>query len=264
MKEEMYEKIEAYLGGNLTSEEQIQFELKMSEDPELAKEVKLSNQINHHLNTELWLDDAIEDNETKQDLENFIGSDEAIALRLKLAQVGENYQETTPSSKLKYIISGIAAVFILGLFVTQFWNQKVDTQLLYDTYYTEMDLPSLVKRGSRNERLDKGIIAFKTKNYQSAITHFEDYMKKTGGNDPLPYAFIGFSYLEMNEIDKALLNFDQLLNSNSIDSSKALWYKSLAYLKVGKVEESKKMLAKIISDSLNFNYQKAHEVLSDY
>lgn len=261
MKEELYEQIEAYLGGDMSSEEQIQFELKMSKDPILAQEVRLSNQVNHHLNEQSWLHEEFKNNEAKKELEEFMRSDEAAELKLKLEKVGEKYQENVGSSNLKYILGAVAAILVVVLLSTQFWRTSPSNTQLYQKYYTEMDLPSLVKRGSENEALTKGIVAFKTKKYNDAISNFKSYMASTKGKDPLPYAYIGFSHLELNQLDKALTNFDSLLYSNTIDSSRGLWYKSLAYLKNGKIEEAKKVLNEILKDSLNFNFNKAKKIM---
>ncbi|WP_299243867.1 hypothetical protein [uncultured Aquimarina sp.] len=260
MDEDIYKKIEAYLGGDMTSEEQKQFELMMSKDIELQKAVKLSNEINHHLHEESWLSlEKSENKQAKNDIEDYIKSNEANEIKSKISLAGKRYKKSQYGLRRRLLIVSIAGVFVITLVSTVFFNQNSSTTNLYSKYYTENDLPSIVKRGSQNELLNKGIIAFKARKYEKAITFFEDYLKEN--NDPLLYSYIGISYLELDKTKEALSSFDKLLYSSSLDKSKALWYKSLLYLKMNDTVELKKTLSNIISDSTNFNYNKAKELL---
>ncbi len=264
MDEEIYHKIEAYLGGDMEPEQREQFEDRMTKDIELQKEVRLFNEINHHLNTKTWLNIENQNNKSKEQLEDYIKSEEAIVLKNTLQRASERFKNSNSNaSKKRYFIGAIAAIFIIGLISTIFWNQSPNANLLYDEYYTEEDLPSVVKRGSKEEQLTQGIIAFKSNDYEKSLFSFENYLKETQDNDPLIYAYIGFLHLEMGETNKAILSFDILLGSDSIDRSKALWYKSLAYLKANRLKESKEVLEIIMNDSLNFNYKKAVQLYKE-
>ena len=98
MEENIYEKIEAYLGGSMTPEEKEQFEEMMSQNPELQKEVQLTNEINHHLNENTWLnlEDTIAKRE-RQELDNYVNSNEAKAIKLKLKRATEKYKKNNNS-----------------------------------------------------------------------------------------------------------------------------------------------------------------------
>lgn len=260
MDEEIYKKIEAYLGGDMTSEEQEQFELMMSKDMELKKEVNLANEINHHLNKESWLSlKGTKNKQARNDIEDYIKSNEATEIKSSISAAGKRYKKSQYSLRRRIFIISIAGIFTIVLLSTIFLNQNSSTTDLYSKYYTENDLPSIVKRGSQNEFLNNGIIAFKAKKYEKAITFFEDYLKEN--SDPLIYSYIGISYLELDKTKDALSSFDKLLHSVSLDKSKALWYKSLIYLRMNDKVELKKTLSSIISDSTNFNYNKAKELL---
>jgi len=261
MEEEIYKKIETYLGGDMSSDEVKEFELRMSKDINIQKEVKLANEINHHLNDESWLPaKGFKDRKIRQDLEDYIKSAEANEVKSKLLKANQRYKRPKTTLKSKSWLVAIAAVFIIGLCTTVYFNQNPSKDL-YAQYYAEKDLPSLVKRGAENELMNNGIVAFKAKEYEKAISFFEDYEEKT--KDPLLYSYIGFSHLELHNINEALVNFDKLLNSNSLDKSRALWYKSLVYLKMDQSDELMKLLLEITNDSTNFNYKKAKKLLVD-
>ncbi len=257
--ENTYLKIEAYLGGDMTPEEQAQFETMIAQDSELQKEVELSNQINHYLNDEAWLaNDKTKNSKAKQELEDYIKSDEAAQIKSKIQLAGNTYKEVkNKSSKIQYFIGAIAAVFIVGLLVTSLVFNKTNNDDLYAAYYSTDDLPSLVKRGVDNNELNSAIIEFKNKDYEKAIHSFQEYQDKSQEDEPLLNAYIGFSYLELDMPEEALKNFDILLNSDIIDSSKALWYKSLVYMKIGDTKNLKSTLSTIISNPENFNHKKA-------
>ncbi len=265
MEESVYQKIEAYLGGDMAPEEQHQFEELMANDPELQNEVALYNEINHHLNEESWLTtNAGKNNKTKQELEEYIKSDEATQIKSKLQQAGKVYKQSRKKpSKITFFVGALAAVFVAGLLVTSLFFNKTSSDDLYATYYSANDLPSLIKRGAEDEVLSTAIVEFKNGEHEKAIQSFKTYHDKQDLNDPLVYAYIGFSYLELNKINEAIQSFDRLLNSDSIDSSKALWYKSLVYLKTDDMTNAKNTLSKIIANPESFNHKKAIELLED-
>ncbi|SHI84423.1 tetratricopeptide repeat protein [Aquimarina spongiae] len=264
MEENFDLKIEAYLGGDMTPEEQKQFEEMMSQNPKLREEVQLANEVNHHLNDSAWMViEADKNDPVKQELENYVKSDEAIVLKSKLRQVGANYKKKrSNSSSIKYIVGAVAAILIIALISNVFWNSRPSHDVLYTEFYIESDLPSIIKRGSENKLLTEAVALFKSNEYDQAIQLFEQYERETQGTDPSIYIYTGFSYLENGNFDRALQNFDKLLNSDSIDKSKAFWYKSLVYLKSDRIEECKTILSQIIDDSL-FNAQKAKRLLGE-
>ncbi|WP_299432714.1 hypothetical protein [uncultured Aquimarina sp.] len=259
MYEDIDKKIEAYLGGDLNSEEKKQFELIMSDDIELQKKVKLANEINHHLKEENWLSDEDKNSSSRKEIEDYIKSDEATKIRSKILDAGKRYKNPQSKFKSKRLIAAVAAIFVVALLSTVLFIRNSSTTDLYAKYYSDNDLPSLLKRSGQNDFLSKGIKSFKANEYETAITFFKEYLKEN--DDPILYSYIGISYLEIGNTNKALINFDKLLNSSSIDNSKALWYKSLMYLKINDTIKLRKTLSKIIKDSTNFNYKKAQDLL---
>ena len=54
-----------------------------------------------------------------------------------------------------------------------------------------------------------------------------------------------------------------MLNSNSIDSSKGMWFKALVFMKCKDIDALKAILKKISADKNNYNYNKALLVLEE-
>ena len=263
MKEQMDQKIEAYLGGDMTPEEQREFELEIAQNPQLQKEVHLSNAINHYLNQNSWLSVDDKNQARKEEIEEFINSEQAQVLKSKLIKAAKKYKnQENKKIRFRNIAISIAAILIIGFFVTILFDSK-SGQKLYAEYYSTNDLPSLVKRNSRNDLLQQGLLMFKNDQFDDTVTLLSEYTENVKEVDPLIYSYIGFSYLELGDMKTSIDNFDRLLYSNSIDRSRALWYKTLAYLKYNKTEDAKRVLSEIIRDTENFNYNKAIQLLDE-
>ncbi len=94
------------------------------------------------------------------------------------------------------------------------------------------------------------------------MSNFQEYINThTEEINPLVYIYTELIYSEKNELDKAVREFQILENSNSIDSSRALWYKALTYLKFDKTTKGKEILLRILKDSTNYKYKEAKELL---
>ncbi len=264
MEQDVYMKIESYLGNSMTLEEQKAFERDMVHDPNLHQEVQLQKAINHHLNSESWEPiTAKNKSESQKQLNTYFKSEEAKELKQKLNSVQQKYNQTKkqPFPVLKYI-SSVAAVLLLVI-ASYFLLKQKSYEDLYVEYYNEKDLPSLVSRGDTNAILSKGVIAFKSKEYKEALKLINEYLVNTDIVNPLAYSYKGMTHLELNEVDKAIQSFDLLLKSNSIDRSKALWYKCLVYLKMKNNNSLKETLLLITENQANFNYDKAQQLLND-
>ena len=97
--------------------------------------------------------------------------------------------------------------------------------------------------------------------YKKAEQLFSEHINKQSNFNPNVVLYLGVSNLELNNYDKALLNFEKLIQSNSIDKSKGYWYKTLTYLKMDDRNLAIKELKIIVENPSNYNYNKAKELL---
>lgn len=261
MEENIYIKIEAYLGGSMSAEDAKQFELEIASQPDLKEEVTLYKSINHHL-TETYEDDSPSDTAYKKEIDTYIQSQEGEAIKKKLLKVKEDYKTTSEKEKPKtrslyYILSAAAAVILLfGLFFTGNLNES-----LYTDYYQSSDLPSFTSRSDQASLLSSASTAFKEGNLDTSLTNFQEYITTEKEVDPLVYVYTGLIYSEKDNLEKAIVQFDFLEKSQSLDRSRALWYKALTYLKFDKLTDAKVMLTSILEDPSNYNYKEAKELL---
>jgi len=223
-----YELIEAYCNGQLKGNELEAFEKDLENNPELQKEVKFFKE-----NISL-LSEGIQ-NEDKRE-----------TLKKSLDEIGGRYFEKPkkntiiPIKRYIAIAASIAALFILG---TLLWPSSS----MYEQY--AMHAPySFQQKGDSFNDLISAAKAFNAKDYKTACSHFENYLKENA-QDKEAYFALGICHLEMNQEQKALEIFDSELFKNSVFEGKAQWYKALSYLKMEDYQSCIMVLERIKSDS---------------
>ncbi len=256
-----YQKIEAYLGGAMSSEEIVAFEKEMDHNEDLRKEVQLYDRLNHHLGKQN-LDETIPDNTYTQQLKTFIQSEEGIAIEKGLRAAKEKYDSPkTKTSRINYkAVAAIAAILIIGFFGI-YLSQSTSSERLYLQYYSIEDLPSVVKRGETKTKISAIVSTFRAKDYQSVIDLFMDYEKTAVAIDTSMFLYKGMAHLELNEMNDAIAAFEVMCNSRLLDRSKGLWFKALAYLKQKDIENARKTLEIIAENPQNFRHKEAKELL---
>jgi tetratricopeptide (TPR) repeat protein len=260
INDELNLKIEAYLGDNMSPEEVSVFKKQMENDPSLKNEVKLAKQVNHHLRDDSN-SDPVSENEYTREIRSFLQSDEAKTYKKTLLEVKEEYKaNAVKTGKRNYfLVAAAVAALIITTAGIIFFNQN-NTKDLYAEYYSNSDLPSLIKRSSSNDKLATGVITFKNLNFSEAILNFEAYKNSTTEINPAVYLYEGVSYFQLDKYDAALEEFNKMIASNSLDSSKGLWFKMLTYLKMGDKKMANVVLNEILKDPSNFNYSRALEL----
>lgn len=261
MKEELYQKIEAYLGGNMSPEVAAEFEVEMERDAALRKEVELYGHLNHHLGG-VHEDRRAEDSQYADDIRVFLKSEEAQVLEQKLREGQKGYEEKTNSryTAYKYAAAIVAFIVVLGAWMLFF--RDVDTpKTLYTEYYRTADLPSFVKRNDAEDMIFPIVNHFKNENYTKTLTAFAKYKETVITVDTTLYLYVGMSHLALEEDEKALTSFDLVVNSGLLDHSKGLWFKALAYLKMENRVNTRKILNEIVENPANFKFREAKELL---
>ena len=263
MDDNLQYKIEQYLSGMMPPDEVVEFEKLIKEKPEVEKELTLFKEINHHLigNRE---DYDIPDNEYSNELRSFLKGEESKEIKQGILKIGEehtrNNRRPRRSSRL-LIAASIASILFVSLGYWFFGNSS--TEDLYLQYYTQEDLPSVIKRGDDHSLLEQGVLSFQDEQYRDAISYFNNYIKEQQDIDNVVYLYSGMSHLLMKHWELALQDFETMAQSNSLDASKGLWFKALVYLKMGDESKAKKQLQQITQSKSNFNYNKAVMLLKE-
>lgn len=268
MNEEQYKEIESYLSGKLSPEKTTQFEKRIENDKELAENVSLLTSINLHLINKSFLDEYNLSN--NKAISNFIVSEEATELKQDLFNVNEKYQEDqvvsngkTSKDRLIYFLISTAALLIFALFAFNLFT-KDSAQDLYASYYQLKDLPSFTKRSTDNESLSEATKLFKIGRYDESLQLFDGYVFATDTENinGLVFIYKALIYSEQGKLKKAIQQLNILEDSKSIDSGRALWYKSLIHLKFDKKEDAKRLLRKLLANPQNYKFKEAQDLFS--
>ncbi len=121
------------------------------------------------------------------------------------------------------------------------------------------DIKEIEKYKSMRE---SGLLSYNMKIYAEALKDFTDYLKYRPNDFEIRYK-TGFSYYKLKKYDKAISQFNKLINE-SINPyvEDAEWYKAKSLVNLNKKEEAKKLLNKIITE--NGKYQnKALDLLNN-
>ena len=254
--DQTYQLIHDYLLGNLLGEQRDAFENRLANEPDLAEEVEINRLMMDSWNGEP-IQPGINSDLFNQYLE-FLKSEEAEQYRQLLHEADLTYQVT--EKRTNYIIYGIAASVLLVSFAWIFYLFIDNTNSKeIASFYQWEELPSLTERNSVNA-LAKAEASFKSGDYQSALTIFQEWQSK---HEPDANVFIykGVCYFELQQYDLALHTFENLANSNLLDSQLANWYLALTYLKIGNEAMARKQLKIILKRRNDPNFHNSRELL---
>lgn len=101
------------------------------------------------------------------------------------------------------------------------------------------------------DNMDAAMESFNSRNYKAAAKQFGKIADKDPANWDAVY-FEGISQFINGDNNKALKNFDKLLDKGAKHTDGAKWYKAQILLKKGKKEEAKKILNELKASSGNF------------
>lgn len=264
---EIEKEIELYLSGNMTPEQQLNFEKKMNSDLQLKQDVATYHEMQSFYDPQDWntIDPKKQHNQIEA-YETFLKSEkgQGIASSIKSAE-NQHFQEKTPSGIKKWIWYGssIAAILVIGFFIIFQITKTTDSIDLYAEYKNWEDLPSLTQR-DENTQLSKAEGFFRKEQYSEALSEFRNYkVEHTDELNPQVLIYIGIAELELDQNKSAENTFTKLLNSNTLDAPKAHWYLALTYLKMNDRNKTMQELDKILKDSKNFNYKKAQKLVNE-
>lgn len=238
LKEELIEKVERYLSGELT-----------------RKEVKEENDTTP---SDDELDEAIDLFNTSKNLIELSG------LREDLKSIHEEYIAETESeiaevkSKKTTWVWWTAAVAAVAILLAVFSGVLQNQSPQFDDYFEPYhDLLSM--RGSEGD-LGTAMRYYSLQDYEAALKEFDKLVSDSLNHDLLFYQAI--AALASDRYKLAQSNLERLVASkNNTYWQQTKWYLGLAYWKEGQVDKAKEILSKI--EQGEDQYDKARDLLMD-
>jgi len=257
--------IEAYLTGEMTSEEQQLFEKKVAANPDIRKELELYQEMHTIFDDTNWeLTDMSSQHSKLKEHETFLKSQKGKSIATSIRNAEDNYFQERPKNRVRQLIvyaGSIAAIFIIGVFVFLQLHKNIDAKSLYAKHKNWQELPSLTLRDLRTD-LAEAEKLFKQQKYQEAFIIFSKYQTENDSIlNPQVLLYIGVTQLELHKNEKAIESFETLLHSNTLDASKADWYLALTYLKLEEIGQAKKHLEQLVKTPNGYKNAVAIELL---
>jgi tetratricopeptide (TPR) repeat protein len=226
ISQQEFERIESYILGLMTKEEIISFESELANDPKLR---------NSYEDIKVLLQE-VELSSLKESMEEFHAD-----LKSSTPVV-----PMTPKKQFVWKPFAIAAslLFLLAISLWVFMGNTPENEKLFMAYY-QPDPGMVTAMGSSSEyEFDRGMVDYKTGEYQSAISRWEKLLAEKPENDTLNY-FLGSSYLAIGDSKRANSYLEKTAtNEGSIFEKEASWYLGLSLVKAGNNVEGKKYLQK--------------------
>jgi tetratricopeptide (TPR) repeat protein len=261
LSENLQNQADDYLKDTLAINAKKAFELLLQENQELVDYIAINKEMQAHYTEEDW-SFGDENHQDVGELEGYLKSDEAKALKASIKKVNDRFVKERPSNRKNYF-SYLAIAATILVFVGYFvFNNSTSNLELYENYNSWQELPSLINRGDVDDTtLAEAENAFINKNYEKAHLFFDAYIQNSYTVPATVLLYQGVVFLELNEYNNALTTFNELIESNSLDNSKGYWYKVLVYLKMDDKVNAIKQLEIITSNPENFKFVEAQELL---
>jgi hypothetical protein len=215
------ELIEAYLEGNLSEEEKVDFEVRLLVDKDLEEEFELYKKIVG----------SFKDIQSKN-------------IRQKLQAIDEELDNRNNSSTNKfYWWAGMAVSLIFLQIFLYKSNSTIPLPL-------EEGLPVLMGENN-NVEFQNAMQLFKAGKYDASVNRFNRLINSNQDNDTLNY-FLGYAELNVQQYLSAKTHLGIVYaNKSSVFNLKAKYFLAYALYKNNKTEEAKVLLDELNSNSAN-------------
>ena len=226
------EYIESYFQQTLNSDERAAFEARCEKDEAFAKDVAFYITARQALREEL-LGQKVD--EWRKET----------AVQEEAAPVISMVKRRTSFGRWAAYVAAACMVLAISvyLFDARITPKKLASAYINSTLSQTMD-------GGLHDSIQLGMAAYNDQQYDNALQFFEGVEQRDSSNtDAKKYA--GLSYLQKQDYDKALQQFDELANIKGLHSNPGDFLKATTLLlrnKQGDKEEAKALLQKVVNE----------------
>ena len=234
--------IEQYLSNEMAAAEREAFNNELRSNPELARELKLSQAIDSAL------------------------SDDIIDLRQKLIaaiNAGRVSNKEVPVLRMntpKWWYAAASLLALVAVSATLYFqtNHNVTNDSLFAQYYNSENIVDLT-RGDEN--IVDAVIKFQQKDYVAASELFKKILEKDNSNIAV-WFYYGISNIETHNYDISIKAFTTIINHNdNLYIEHAEWYLGLCYLKNNQKDKALDQFVAIASNPDNFHSKEAQNII---
>jgi len=235
--------IEQYLANEMAPAERAAFKNELRSNPELARELKLSQSIDSALNREDVID-------LRQKLIAAIESS-----RVSKTEVPVILMNTR---KWWYAAASIIALCAVTATLYLQSSRNISTDSLFTQYYNSENIVDLT-RGDEN--IVEAVIKFQQKDYNTSSKLFKSILDKDNSNIAV-WFYYGIANIETKNYDNSIKAFNTIIKQNdNLYIEHAEWYLGLCYLKNNQKDKAIDQFVVVASNPDNFHHQEAKNIL---
>ena len=229
----LYEKIEAYLNGELEGSILSEFELQLKNDKELAAQVELFKDV----------DDAIKDKSTL-DFQKLV-ADQGNAF---LSDSKPTQPVVKKINSFRYLIAAACTLLVMAAIFLLLKPSTSSSQELYAQHYEIFVLDENVRSTISNDSdFDLAVENYQNERYDKAIELFKNILDDDP-SDMITTFYLAHSYINnsTDDFDMARVNFEMVVQEgNSIYVPDSKWYLALIHLAQDNPSQAKTLLEEL-------------------
>jgi len=241
MEAQILDKIEKYLNGDMTPQDEAQFDAEIEQNPELAAAVDNFGVANDAIEV------LIEDN-LRAELNN-LKAEESGNQASNVVSINKNKPVAKMRSLRSYLAAAASVALLLGFFGMNWAGNNYSNTALGEEMYSGYDLPNVRSGNNTVHPFSEGLTAFQNKNYDQAVEFFKGIVV----DDPrYPEAqfYLGHALLESKNFGEAATQFEKVAGLEDVRyTESAEWYQIIAQLSLGETNNNfDTLLTKITTD----------------
>lgn len=230
-----------YIYNDLSPEEQVEFEMDISNDPELSEYYELNTQVKKYLQAKIQLeemrsDPMVEDAERLADL--------AFETESSVPESREPIPIGRKSSRVRKLTIPTAIAASIAILIAIGMQSRFGPDRLYDRYYVALEASDYSQRGASNQaygNLAIGINSYLDGNYTQTIEQFARLAPDPVYQTEVQY-FTALSHMGLEQFEHAQNLFKILNSGDNRYHLETLWYLSLCCLKIGEFDQADQYL----------------------
>lgn len=235
--------IEQYLANEMAPIERAAFKKEMRSNPVLARELKLSENIDEALMN----DDILE---LRQKLIKAISAGSVVKKEVPVVRMYTRNWWYAAASLL--VLCAVAATLYLQTF------RNISNDALFTQYYNSENIVDQT-RGDQN--IVEAIIKFQQKDFRAASELFKSILDKDNSNIAV-WFYYAISNIETKNYNNSIKAFTKIISQNdNLYIEHAEWYMGLCYLKNNQKDKAIDQFVIVASNPDNFHRQKAKNIL---
>ncbi|MEI6062127.1 MAG: tetratricopeptide repeat protein [Bacteroidota bacterium] len=235
--------IEEFLANEMAPAEQVAFIKEIKSNPDLAEEMKLSQNIEAAISREGEID-------LRKKLVRAIETGRGVKSEVKVVRIN--------TRKWWYAAASMVAVFACAGVLYFQVNHSLSNDSLFSQYYNSENVVDLT-RGDQN--IVEAVIKFQQKDFKTAAELFKNILDKDNSNIAV-WFYYGISNIETNNSNAAINAFNTIIKQNdNLYIEHAEWYLGLCYLKDNQKDKAIDQFLIVANNPDNYHHQEAKNIL---